>query len=1429
MNNRSILTCTALFFASVAVADTQTLNGYTWTYAINGDSVEIYGVSSEPAVSPIPSGEVIIPSYIDEKPVTSIGDYSFCNCSNITRVTLPVKLSSIGYQAFYKCSSLDDVTMPDGLKTIGYSAFQYCSSMREIRIPDTVVTLGACAFSDCYALSDVSIGRNVSSLEKDTFANCRSLTQVTIPSSVKYLANGRFRAVHASGRYSSGGAFIGCENLQSVFISEGCGSIGAWSFHACTNLKEIHMPTTVTNISNGAFSSCPSIKKVALPGRATVIDGAYYSSTTYAISTLFPDAYDKITEIAILDGDKVGSTFFSQCGALEKVTLPDTIGCIEHSMLSSCTNLTNFTIPNSVTNIGASAFSGCKGLTSLTIPDSVTVIEDSVFYGCSSLEDITIPPLVTSIGKYAFAGCTGLQSLTIPDSVTYIGSSAFSGCKGLTSLTIPDSVTVIEDSVFYGCSSLEDITISPLVTSIGKYAFAGCTGLQSILIPSSVITIGDFAFSNCNGFKGINIPDSVLTIGDRAFSGCNGLADEDGFIIVRNVLHGYLRLSDTVVLPDTVIAIGHDTFSYDTDIKSVTIPASAARIGDYAFNYCRSLTNVTFKGDAPNIVGKCPFLSVSADCTAYVYEDAKGFETDDDGKWNGLTVVRIAREPTLKHSFEIDEDGVLTHVDLNGTTELVIPGGVVRIHENALDDCYDKITSVAIPPSVTNIDTGAFAECNALTAVYISDLAAWCDMDFQTEDDNPLYYAHNLYLNGALVSDLRIPGAVDKIGAYAFCGCASITNAAIPNTVALVGGDAFLDCGNLESASLPPCLCNGELNNRLRFRSVFGNSPIMHLTVNEGVTYIADLQCHTVTGVDIPSTVVDIGDFAFEGCSNLESITLPSSITNIGERAFGGCENLTAVYIEDLLRWCTLGTRWRGPYDNPLYYAHNLYLNGKLVSDLCIPEGVEKINNYAFYGCASITNVTIHNTVTRVGTEAFAYCTNLASATVPQCVSDPVSMDLDYFGSSMEFFRYCPLVRLKIAEGATSIGYDAFGSDTLAIVEIPNTVTNIGDSAFFYSPSLTRIEIPDSVEEIGDNAFRDCQALTNIVVGTGLKRVGYRAFDTYCEYTDIHIRDMAAWCGIEFLGGVRYNDLYLNGELVEDLVIPDGVTEVPGAFGYYKRLVHVTIPASVTNFTEDAFSECTSLKSATFLGDAPDHVEYSGTFRNVSHDFIVYIPRGNDTYELDAEGRWHGMAVVRYGSADETTPNIAGDNGAVVEESADCDFTILPSVGNADVVVIIPDGIEPANVTVEVNADVATVKPNGAAIKVVSGGNDITAYISEASLLPDVYGVVNLAAASLDKAAVFEEDTPGDNAESVANVIEAALDDNVMESTVKSAKPGLYYSMEASNDIAFPNDVAKTKSGVAAMARSNTVIIAKPEKPAGKAVFYRIKVSKAAK
>ena len=141
------------------------------------------------------------------------------------------------------------------------------------------------------------------------------------------------------------------------------------------------------------------------------------------------------------------------------------------------------------------------------------------------------------------------------------------------------------------------------------------------------------------------------------------------------------------------------------------------------------------------------------------------------------------------------------------------------------------ITSVTIPDSVTSIGESAFEDC-WLTSVYITDIGAWCNILFNGDFANPLYYAHNLYLNNELVTELVIPSTVTKIKDYAFYGCSSLTSGVIPNSVTSIGQKAFDGCSSL-------------------------------------------------TSVVIPDSVTSIGKWAFSGCSSLTSIVIPDSVTRI--------------------------------------------------------------------------------------------------------------------------------------------------------------------------------------------------------------------------------------------------------------------------------------------------------------------------------------------------------------------------------------------------------------------------------------------------------------------------------------------------------------------------------------------------------------------
>ena len=294
----------------------------------------------------------------------------------------------------------------------------------------------------------------------------------------------------------------------------------------------------------------------------------------------------------------------------------------------------------------------------------------------------------------------------------------------------------------------------------------------------------------------------------------------------------------------------------------------------------------------------------------------------------------------------------------------------------------------------------------------------------------------------------------------------------------------------------------------------------------------------------------------------------------------------------------------------------------------------------------------------------------------------------------------------------------------------------------------------------------------------------------------------------------------LNG--CDAVSVPDGVISI-GQYSFYglSSLVSVNIPNSVTRIGACAFFGCSCLVEVTFEGDAP--VVEDDAFAMILENCVVRLPRGNMTYEV-VNNKWNGMGVEYYDLARE--PTIEGDGGAVVEGNTESGFIITPSVTHGTIEVSIPVGVDAGKVTVAVSPTVETIRANGAAIKIVSGGNDITSYL----VIPaaDGAGVVNMGEATLNAERVFAEDKSGDNQENAEEMLAAVLDDDLTESTVKSAKPGLYYAMEASSEIGFPDNNEKTLSGEAVMAKSNTVTIPKPTKPSGNAVFYRIMVSTSA-
>ena len=458
-----------------------------------------------------------IKTIIIKKGITSIGDYTFGECSSLNSIEISNSVTSIGDYAFYLCHSLNSIEIPNSVTSIGDYAFRECSSLNNIEIPNSVTSIEGSAFYCCDSLNSIEIPNSVTSIGDNAFYGCRSLNNIEIPNSVTSI-----------GDY----AFGECSSLNSIEIPNSVTSIGDYAFYECSSLNSIEIPNSVTSIGDNAFYECSSLNSIEIPNSITSIgDNAFYECSSLnsieipnSITSIGDNAFYECSSLNSIEipnsVTSIGYGVFCECSSLNSIEIPNSVTSIGDNAFYKCSSLNRIEIPSSVTSIGDHAFLGCRSLNRIEISNGVTSIGDGVFSGCSSLNSIEIPNSVTSIGDYAFSGCN-INRIEIPNSVTSIGDGVFSGCSSLNRIEIPNGVTSIGDNMFSGCNSLNSIEIPSSVTSIRDWAFYGCRSLNSIKIPNSVTSIWDWAFMDCSSLNSIEISNSVTIIGDYAFSGCN--------------------------------------------------------------------------------------------------------------------------------------------------------------------------------------------------------------------------------------------------------------------------------------------------------------------------------------------------------------------------------------------------------------------------------------------------------------------------------------------------------------------------------------------------------------------------------------------------------------------------------------------------------------------------------------------------------------------------------------------------------------------------------------------------------------------------------------------------------------------------------------------------------------------------------------------
>ena len=363
---------------------------------------------------------------------------------------------------------------------------------------------------------------------------------------------------------------------------------------------------------------------------------------------------------------------------------------------------------------------------------------------------------------------------------------------------------------------------------------------------------------------------------------------------------------------------------------------------------------------------------------------------------------------------------------------------VVRIGDEAFKGC-SSISSVGIPRSVTSIGGLAFTGCSGLTAVHIYDLAAWCNIAFQS---TPLSYAHHLYVNGEETKDLVIPSKVARIGNLAFSELTGLNSVIIPEGVASIGSRAFQSCSSLTSVHIPESMV------------IIGEEAFWN--------------CSGLTSIVIPKGLTSIGEHAFSACSNLNSIVVEEGNPKYDSR--GGCNAIIRTASNTLIAGCMNSTIPSGV--TGISWDAFAYCTG--LNAVTIPGSVTSIGSSAFDGCSGLKSINIPDGVTSIGSNAFSGCTGLTAVSIPESVTSI---------GSYAFANCSSLTSITIPATVVNIGSSTFsGCASLNAVSIPHSVIGIGSNAFCGCQALTSIRIPVKVKSIGKWAFDECNSLTSVTM-----------------------------------------------------------------------------------------------------------------------------------------------------------------------------------------------------------------------------------------------------------------------------------------------------------------------------------------------------------
>lgn len=682
----------------------------------------------------------------------------------------------------------------------------------------------------------------------------------------------------------------------------------------------------------------------------------------------------------------IGDEAFAYCQDIYSIEVPDSVTYIGKGAFFECWNLMKMTLPfvgNTLNGTENTHFGYIFGADDYTqhseymwgryldelVITGETSLDSYAFYQCI-INKINLPDGITTIGEYTFY-MAGLESIIIPDSVTYIGEAAFYMCN-FESVTIPKNVTHIGayaffsgslrrveilcdnletwDMAFYGSRGITDLTISGCVKSIGYLTFAEC-GFESLTIPECVTSIENDAFASCYDLTSVTIPDSVTHIGFGAFAMCPLVEISLPFTGIYADGSGPTNFEAIFGTEDY-----YENCGYPLSLRTVTI-TGGTEIADYAFFGCEMIERIILS-DGITTIGNSAFER----CICLI--DIKIPDS----------VIRIG-DSAFK--------GCCCLPDIS------LPDGLQSIGNSVFEGC-ELFTSITIPAGVTSLGGGLFFGCTSLEKVELPCIedAYGYQYIFYDVFGYPMYGYEEIF-QPALKEVVITGGSL----LYNFWDCYGITSVTIPENVTHIEPWWFNGCIDLKEinvsednefySSVDGILYNKDMTAVIRCPE----GKRGQIVLPDNVEYINELSfynCMNITGVVIPDGVREIDRNAFDGCSGLTEVIIPGTVTVITRDSFIGCYNLEKITVP------FVGSDYDTSFGS-IFGAYDYFYNSEYVPVTLkevVVTNADNIEEGAFLGCSTLTDITILGEVKSIGKWAFADCFNLTCLTLPNSITD---------------------------------------------------------------------------------------------------------------------------------------------------------------------------------------------------------------------------------------------------------------------------------------------------------------------------------------------------------------------------------------------------------------------------------------------------------